>query len=97
MKNSGSLEAPNTYICSNERNCYGTPVVFGDMKLHDLELTIYETGLYCSTSCLTQTGLAHQSPVYIGMLCSRSHLALHVYIEDKYLETNVDEHECGKF
>ena len=63
------------------------------MKLHDLELAFYETGLYCSISCLAQTGLACQSPIYIGMLCSRSHLALHVYIEDEYSETNTDEHK----
>ena len=73
MKNSGSLEAPNTYICSNERNCYRTPVVFGDMKLHDLELAIYETGLYCSINRFAQTGLARQSPrIYRYALVQKS-------------------------
>ena len=74
-------------------------MVFGDMKIHDLELAIYETGLYCSINHLAQTGPARQSPVYIyiGMLCSRSHLALHVYIEDKYSETKQMNTECGKF
>ena len=40
------------------KNSHGAPVALGDMKLHHIQTTVRETGLYCSTSCSAQSGLA---------------------------------------
>ena len=82
-KQPGSLESPDIYIFENVDHCYGAPVVLGDMKLYD-KLATCETGLYCSTSCLAQSGVARWTPIYIGLPCWRKNLALYVYIENKY-------------
>ena len=65
------------------------------MKLsdNDLPIAINETGLYCSTSCLAQSGPVRVSPVYIGIPCTTRQVALHVYVEEKCTSINTP---CGK-
>ena len=87
-KQPGCPLAPDIYICENLDHYYGAPVAFGDIKLHDLKFTTHETGLYCTTSCLANSGLAHRMPIYIGLPCSRKDLELYVYIENKYSDKN---------
>ena len=87
----GSLEAADIYICENADHCYGAPVAFGDMKLYHFETAIRETGLYCSTSCLAQSGVKRESPIYIGLPCSKRELSLYVYIENKYSDKHDDD------
>ena len=79
-KQRGCPEAADIYVCGNEDRCYGTPVAIGDAKLNKIQEAILETALYCCTSCLAQSCVPHQSPVYIGLPCTVSKLILYLYI-----------------
>ena len=75
-------------MCGNEDHCYGPPVALGDVKLLLIQDAIHETALYCSTSCLAQSGVSHRSPIHIGLPCTVNKLVVYVYIESKYTKDN---------
>ena len=64
------------------------------MALVNLHYAVRETGLYCSTSYLAQSGVSHQSPIYIGLPCTVRKLVLYVYIESKYTSKDDPDGHC---
>ena len=91
----GSPEAADIYMCGNEDHCYGVPVALGDAKLNKIQDAILETALYCSTSCLVQSGVSRQSPIYIGLPCTINKLILYLYIESEYTKDAGGHHMWG--
>ena len=84
MKLQGTPEAADLYVCGNKDRCYGTPVALGDVKLNKMQEAVFETALYCCTSCSVQSYASRKSPVYIGLPCTVSRLTLYLYIESEY-------------
>lgn len=80
-KATGSPEAADIYVCSCVGGGYGIPVAFGDLKLSDIDRATIETGLCCCSSVAVQTG-QRKYPIYLGIPCTRSELALLVYMEE---------------
>jgi len=73
-------EVSDLYVCENVDGTCGNIVALGDLKRHDLDHAIRETGLYCTTAGMIQISDPSLSPVIMGIAGTRSELSLLVCI-----------------